>query len=257
MLYCVFICLFTNIFGTLMSVQLATHTTFGCLFKQSARRFHTSCHTCNLLGDCLFKPSDLLYPLCSQPHKFPYTKVPSNLTYGFPFCAMYPGRHLIKDCVTQQQGSGCPPVNNLPTLRSYQQGYALAKFTQTPVPTSQHISGTSVPLRFGSRLPIQMARKDCDLSLVHRLCHDLFLRLTRRPGWWIGFTTNRSCPVRFFHFGFHFPGLAFTVVPSKICATSLLGSSQMGFGPPSPTDLHDLGTYLVFAPPNAGLHSSV
>ena len=92
MLYCVFICFITNIFGTLMNVQLATCTTFGCLFKQSARRFYTSCHTCNLLGDCLFKPSDLLYPLRSQPHKFPYTKVPSNSTFGFPFCARNPGR---------------------------------------------------------------------------------------------------------------------------------------------------------------------
>ena len=112
-------------------------------------------------------------------------------------------------------------------------------------------------LCFSSSLLIQIAQKDCDLSLVHQLCHDLFLRLTQQPSWWIGFITNRSCPVQFFCFGFHFPGLAFTVVPSKICATSLLGSSQMGFDPPSPTDLHDLGTYLVFAPPNAGLHSSV
>ena len=40
----------------------------------------------------------------------------------------------------------------------------LTKFTKTPVPTSQHIPSTLVYLAIHPKLPIQIARKDCDLS---------------------------------------------------------------------------------------------
>jgi hypothetical protein len=102
-----------------------------------------------------------------------------------------------------------------------------------------------------------MARKDCDLSLVHRRCRDLFLR-SNPAAWLVGRLYHKpTVPRPVSSLLVRFLGLAFTVAPSKVRATSLLGTSQMGFYPPSSTDLHGLGAYLEFAPPGTGLHSFV
>ena len=105
----------------------------------------------------------------------------------------------------------------------------LTKFTKTPVPTSQHIPGTLVYLAIHPKLPIQIARKDCDLSYGILSPAQYLFSLVRIPVAWL------------------VDLLAFQIVPRLVCLTDypfsgsslysdtvedlcylLFGSSQMG-----------------------------